>query len=158
MSTLSPDLVRIHDIEPGWRFGSDFDVRWSEIDGFGHVSHRAHLTWCEEARNAYFEALGQLPFHAERPGPVLKEVGFTYEKSLCAGREVVVTARVAWLRNTSFRMEFAAWSDGLVGRGHAICVWFRNSTNALVTLPDELRIAMIQTDHAQDIRGRTSEA
>jgi acyl-CoA thioester hydrolase len=89
---------------------------------------------------------------------VLKEVGFVYEKSLDANCEVVVTVRVAWLRNTSFRMEFAAWSDGLVGRGHAICIWLRNSTGERVTLPADLRRAMVLEDNAEDVRERPVEA
>ena len=154
MSNLSSDLVSRHGIEPDWRFGSTFKVRWSEVDGFGHVSHRSHIGWCEEARNAYFAALGEKAFRIDRAGPVLKEIGFTYERSLEPESEVVVTVRVAWLRNTSFRMEFAAWSNGLVGRGHAICIWMLNSTGERVTLPEALRDAMMHEDNTEDIRER----
>jgi acyl-CoA thioester hydrolase len=152
MNTLDTDLAELHGIESDWRFGLPFDVRWSELDAFSHVSHRSYFTWCEEARNAYFTSLGEPAFSVERAGPVLKEVGFTYERSLNQGSHVVVTARVAWMRNTSFRMEFAAWSRGLVGRGHAICIWVRNSTSELVTVPDDLRVRIAQRDAPQDLR------
>lgn len=152
MNTLDTALIELHGIESDWRFGLPFDVRWSELDAFSHVSHRSYFTWCEEARNTYFTSLGEPPFAVERAGPVLKEVGFTYERSLDQGSQVVVTARVAWMRNTSFRMEFAAWSDGLVGRGHAICIWMRNSTGERVTVPDELRMRIAERDAPPDLR------
>ncbi|WP_429257543.1 acyl-CoA thioesterase [Paraburkholderia sp. GAS334] len=153
MNMLNAELVELHGIEPGWRFGLSFDVRWSELDAFAHVSHRSYFTWCEEARNAYFASLGEPAFSVDAAGPVLKDVGFTYERSLDQSSQVVVTARVAWVRNTSFRMEFAAWSRELVGRGHAICIWMRNSTGELVALPDDLRCRIAQRDEPQDLRG-----
>jgi acyl-CoA thioester hydrolase len=152
LTALDIELVKKHEIEPGWNFALAFDVRWGELDAYGHVSNRSYIGWCEDVRNAYFRELGAYPFTNDRPGPVLKELGFTYEKPLDARAQVVMTAKVTWMRNTSFRMDFAAWSLGLVGRGHSVCVWIQNCTGKPMTLPDALRLGIAQRDNPQDLR------
>lgn len=149
MSDLSEDTAAQFGVEPGWRFGKAFETRWSDLDPFGHANNGAYLVWCEETRNGYFQALGVPQFTADAPGPVLKEVGFTYDRSLSHGESILVTARVAWVRNTSFRMEFAVWNGARAGHGHATCVWLVNTTGERVTVPNELRGKMAELDGAE---------
>jgi acyl-CoA thioester hydrolase len=138
MNELTPSLLSQHRIEPGWRFGLTAQARWSDLDGFSHVSHRAHFVWFEEARNEYLAELGFALVSADVPGPVVKEVACSYERSLGFGDCLVVTARIAWFRKTSFGMDYAIWCQGLVARGSAICVWFHNRSASKVPLPPAL--------------------
>ncbi|EJN26864.1 putative thioesterase [Pseudomonas sp. GM78] len=146
MNELNEDTRARYGVEAGWWFATTFQTRWSDLDPFGHVNNGAYLVWCEETRNAYFQALGVPNFTADAPGPVLKDVGFTYDRSLLHGEKILVTARVAWVRNTSFRMEFAVWNGSRVGHGHALCVWLVNDTGERVTVPDHLRSKMVEVD------------
>lgn len=125
-------------IEHGWQFGMVTRARWCDLDGFSHVSHRAHLVWFEEARNAYLASLGFPLVSAEVPGPVVKEIACSYERSLCFGDSVVVTARTSWFGRTSFGMDYSIWKKGLVARGSAICVWYHNRPGLKVALPPAL--------------------
>ncbi len=34
----------------------EVEIRWADLDGFGHVSHRAYIDFLEEARNAFLDA------------------------------------------------------------------------------------------------------
>jgi len=34
----------------------DVEIRWADLDGFGHASHRAYLDFLEEGRNAVLDA------------------------------------------------------------------------------------------------------
>lgn len=145
-------LARQHGVEDGWSCLKPFEVRWDDIDAFGHVNHRAHLLWCEEARNHYFRELGQFPFGIDRPGPVVREVRFSYEKPLGLENDVLVATRIDWIRSTSFQMAFSIWSHGLVGRGHAICIWMRNDSGERVPLSDALRAEILAKDKARDAR------
>jgi acyl-CoA thioester hydrolase len=149
---LTNELIARHGIGPGWWFGKRFAIRWNELDGFGHVNHCTHLVWCEEARNGYLAALGCDTFSADKAGPVVKRVGFTYERALRLGDEVIVTGRVTWVRRTSFGMEYAAWSAGLAGFGDAACVWLVNATGERVPVPDDLRRLMLDRDGGRDLR------
>lgn len=149
---LSSETKAAFQVEPGWSLGIILAPRWGDIDAFGHVNHRTYLQWCEDARNAYFKAFGIAKFMLDKPGPVIKDVGFTYEKSLSYDDEVLITSRVTWLRRSSFQMEYAVWSQGLAGRGHALCVWYVNSEQKSVELSSELRSKIIALDHAVDRR------
>ncbi len=33
----------------------EVEIRWADLDGFGHVSHRAYIDFLEEARNAFLD-------------------------------------------------------------------------------------------------------
>ncbi|WP_415914012.1 acyl-CoA thioesterase [Paraburkholderia sp. J12] len=145
-------LARQHGVEDGWSCVKPFEVRWDDIDAFGHVNHRTHLLWCEEARNHYFRELGEFPFGIDRPGPVIREVSFSYDRPLGLEDSVLVAAKVDWIRSTSFRMAFSVWSHGIVGRGSAICIWMRNDSGSRVPLPDSLRALILAKDNATDAR------
>lgn len=141
-NALTPALRSEHRIEPDWQFGLMAQVRWSDLDGFSHVSHRTHLVWFEETRNAYLAALGFPLVSADIPVPVVKEVSCSYERSLGFGDRVVVTARTAWFGTTSFKMDYAVWRQGLVARGSAVCIWFHNRASSKVPLPPPLCAGM----------------
>jgi hypothetical protein len=49
-------------------------------------------------------------------------------------------------------MAFSVWSRGLVGRGHAICIWMRNDTGERVPLSDALRTKILAKDNSLDTR------
>jgi acyl-CoA thioesterase FadM len=34
----------------------EVEIRWADLDGFGHASHRAYLDFLEEGRNAFLDA------------------------------------------------------------------------------------------------------
>nr|WP_315396919.1 thioesterase family protein [uncultured Duganella sp.] len=138
MTILEPAIIAEHKIEPGWRYGLQFLPRWSDLDGYGHVSHRAHFVWFEEVRNGYLAQMGFPIANAEVPGPVIKETTCNYERVLALGEHVVVTGRTKWFGTTSFLMEYAIWNRGLVARGQAVIVWVLNSTGSKIPLPAPL--------------------
>ena len=148
MTEITPALITRHRIEPGWWFGLSLTAQWRDTDGYGHINHRAYLAWCEEARNRYLEAVGLPRLAIDQPSPVLKSIGFEYAKSLRYGDEVVATAAVASFRKTSFRMRYAVWHDGLVGRGEALVILMLNSTGERVPIPELARQKMMEVDRA----------
>jgi hypothetical protein len=83
---------------------------------------------------------------------VVREVGFSYERPLGLADEILVATRIDWIRRTSFQMAFSVWSRGLVGRGHAICIWMRNDTGERVPLSDALRTKILAKDNSLDTR------
>lgn len=142
MQPLTNEQVARYGVEPGWRYAFEREVRWSDLDGFSHVNHCAHFGWFEDARNGYLEALGFPLVDADVPGPVIKETSCSYERSLSFRSPFLVTARTKWFGTTSFQMEYAIWSDGLIARGFAIAVWLRSRDSQKFPLPDSLCAAM----------------
>jgi acyl-CoA thioester hydrolase len=106
--------------------------------------------WCEEVRINYFKAIGEPAFTPDRPGPVIKDIGFEYVRALAPDDRVLVAGRITWIRRSSFRMEYAAWKDGLIGRGHATCVWYINNLKTVVPLSDDLRRRIVSLDKPED--------
>lgn len=37
--------------------GHEVEIRWADLDGFGHASHRAYVDFLEEGRAAFFDGL-----------------------------------------------------------------------------------------------------
>jgi acyl-CoA thioester hydrolase len=134
-------------VEGAWWHARHHRVRWSETDMFGHANHAAYLTWFEDARNAYLEALG-LTITAATPGPVLAQVEVRYLKPLGHNTDILVTARTRSLRTTSFIMDYAVWDEGCAARGSARCVLMINATGERVAIPETLRAMFITRDGA----------
>ena len=139
-------------VEPNWSHGLLFTPRWGEIDSYGHVNHAAYFVWCEEVRNAYFKALGEPRVFSRFTWACYRDIAFEYMRAISPADEVLVTGRVVWIRRSSFRMEYAAWTDGLVGRGHATCVWYINNSKTAVPLPVDLRQKIIALDASKDLQ------
>ena len=146
---VSDDTRARFGVEGAWFHAHRHRVRWSETDMFGHANHAAYLTWFEDARNAYLEALG-LTITATTPGPVLAHVEVRYLKPLGHNADILVTARTVSLRTTSFAMEYAAWDGACAARGSARCVLMINATGERIALPETLRRAFIDRDGASE--------
>jgi len=147
---VTSDVAQLHAIESGWFFAVRKRAEWRDTDAFGHINHLTYLAWCEDARNCYLEHIGMPRLSRTKPGPVLKSVDFDYEKELVFGDEVVVTAKTLSVRQTSFRMKYAIWKNGLVGLGHALVVLVTNSSGARAKIPARVRKMMISRDGAID--------
>ena len=135
-------------VEGAWFHARIHRVRWSEADMFGHANHAAYLTWFEDARNAYLEALG-ITITADTPGPVIAHVEVTYRRPVHYNADILVTARTVALRTTSFTMAYAVWSAGCAAEARARCVLMINRTGAKVALPDAVRDVLITRDGAR---------
>jgi acyl-CoA thioester hydrolase len=137
-------------VEPGWTFGLQHRVRWSEVDPFAHANHAAYLEWFEEARNRYLEAVGLPPLAPATPGPVLTRLEVAYVRPLRYGDEVLVTARTVAVRRTSLRMEYAAWCEGRAASCTAVFVLMVNATGERTPIPAAVRAAILARDGATE--------
>jgi len=146
---VSDDDTARRGVEGAWFHAHRHRVRWSETDMFGHANHAAYLTWFEDARNAYLEALG-LTITATTPGPVLAHVAVDYLKPLGHNADILVTARTVSLRTTSFVMYYAVWDGACAARGSARCVLMINATGERIAIPESLRRVFSERDGAPE--------
>jgi acyl-CoA thioester hydrolase len=138
-------------LDPGWSFGRERLVEWSDVDGFRHANHTAFLLWFEAARNLYLESVG-LPRHSvDTPGPVMLSLEARYLRPLAYHDAVLVTARVKSMRRTSLVMEYAAWSEaGCHATCSAVLVLMINATGEKVAIPDAVRAAIRTLDASEE--------
>jgi acyl-CoA thioesterase FadM len=72
-------------------------MRWCDIDGLGHVSHTAALTYLEEGRDAMLESHG-----IDRSEYVIGSCSVVYRSEIrLAEREVTASCAVAEVRRSS---------------------------------------------------------
>ena len=149
---LTDEARRRFGVEPGWAFAIPVAVRWADVDAFGHANHTSFLRYCEDARNAYLEAVGLPRLTMTTPGPVMTRVEASYLRALAYGDRILVTARTASLRRRSFAMAYAAWRDdgdgdgGCCARCTAVFVLMINATGEKVPIPEPVRAAMARLD------------
>ena len=98
-------------------------IRWRDMDAYGHVNNAVYLSYLEECRDAWVQALlgsaeGSWDF-------VLAHVGVDYRRQLTqADGEVVVSCRLASFGRSSIRtLEAIVMSDGtLAAEAEAVVV------------------------------------
>ena len=98
-------------------------IRWRDMDAYGHVNNAVYLSYLEECRDAWVQALlgsaeGSWDF-------VLAHVGVDYRRQLTqADGEVVVSCRLASFGRSSIRTrEAIVLSDGtLAAEAEAVVV------------------------------------
>jgi acyl-CoA thioester hydrolase len=144
---LTPTIRAEFGVDGDWSLALRHRVRWSEVDAYAHVNHAAYLEWYEDARIRTVQALG-LPMGLDRPGPVMAKIDIEYPRPLGYGADVLITARAASFRRTSFVMDYATWQQGLVNRARAVLVLFVNSTGEKVPIPEGVRRRMVERDRA----------
>jgi acyl-CoA thioesterase FadM len=89
----------------------EVEIRWADLDGFGHVSHRAYLEFLEEARNAVLDAaIGP----EQRRTFALRRLAIDYVAQLTQRDDdrVRVTVRITAVDGSSVTTEEEAASVG----------------------------------------------
>ncbi|QBI20063.1 acyl-CoA thioesterase [Egibacter rhizosphaerae] len=86
---------------------TELDVRFSDLDPYGHVNHAVYLTYCEIGRVAALEAVGMPLDRMQRDGfhvPIV-EVLVRFEQPAVLGDRLTVTSVLTELRAASARWE-----------------------------------------------------
>jgi acyl-CoA thioester hydrolase len=98
-------------------YDASVPVRFSDIDGFGHVNHAKYLTYCEDHRTVMFTQMG------EETGSWLLVSGFSVVKLECeyraplelADKAVDVRCSIEKLGTTSVILAYE-----LIGHGNVV--------------------------------------
>jgi acyl-CoA thioester hydrolase len=134
-------------------------VRWGDMDALGHVNNTLFFRYCEQARIAYFEAVG-IGALADRPsvGVALVAASLSFRRQLRYPDTVAVTLRITRVGRSSFAHSYELRSEStgeLVADGTSTCALADYARNRSVPLPAELlaRIAKLE-DRPELAHGR----
>ena len=120
---LRAETLRSLGIPEPWRFGIADRVRFGELDALAHVNNTAYLRWLENFRISYLKDYGIADYAREVPRIVLRQIGMDFLAEMHLHQGYVITGRTSSVRSSSFRMEYAVWSDGtLCATGWAVIV------------------------------------
>ncbi len=128
------------------------NVRWGDMDAFGHVNNTVYFRYFECARIAYFEHIGFVArLEAMRIGPIVAATDCRFRFPLTYPDRVVTAARVHDVGEDRFTMAYRVISERhecLAAEGSARIVAFDYPAGRKAALPAEVRaaIAEIQAD------------
>ena len=137
------------------------DVAWGELDALGHVNHTVFLRWLENARFAWFDAVGMaaLMHQSEgRLGPILARASCEYRAPVTFPDRVWTNIRCAELGRSSMRLISQVWSQAraaVVAEGEVVVVLVDYAGGGSEAVPEPVRAAIRALDGAGlEERGR----
>ena len=118
---------------------TEINVRWGEMDAFGHVNNVEYFRYMEVGRIEYF-GLPSIKSYmttekAEGIGPILKKINCIYHVPVNYPSQLVVKTSVTSIGNTSLKIEqkiCGRKSNNLVAEGESIVVLFDYSNHCLL--------------------------
>jgi acyl-CoA thioester hydrolase len=97
------------------RYVTTHEVRFSDVDRFGHVNHVRLLEFFETARNPFFRRLAEVerrPCVLDTAGFVIADLSVQFRHAVPAGTpEVEVRASVDRVGRSSMTLRYELWGD-----------------------------------------------
>jgi acyl-CoA thioester hydrolase len=120
------------------------DVRWGDMDAYGHVNNATYATYVEEARIRWFSSLPG-PWRTPSGEPVIAAQTINYRRQLewpAALRVALVAERVGNSSLTiGFRIAAEADPDTVYADGNSVLVWVDPASGRSIPLPAMVRDA-----------------
>ncbi|MEP7293079.1 MAG: thioesterase family protein [Chloroflexota bacterium] len=125
----------------GYRHHLAVQVRWGDMDAFGHVNNANYLTYLEMARIDYAYSMWK---RTRERGLIIARIAIDFKLPLFAGDDVHLFTRTVRLGNRSFDTEqlITRWKDGelqVAAQATVTIVVFDYSSNQSAPIPDEWR-------------------
>lgn len=122
-------------------FSMDFNVRFSEVDMFGHMNNVASFAYFEEARIKYMQYVGIFTDLNSDEIPVVGDLQCDYHSQVYLGETLTLYVKIASIGNSSMDIHYLGVKpDGqvaLTGRGAMINM--NKNTGRSASLSDEAR-------------------
>ncbi|MGE5361540.1 MAG: acyl-CoA thioesterase [Bacteroidales bacterium] len=134
------------DERSGFRFRHRLQVRFSDCDPMRHANHAVYLTFCEQARFAYWRRLANVADHATRSFIIVRSE-VDYRSPALPGEWLDIWLRVDSIGRSSFPMsyEIVSGEDGrLVASARTVQVMFDYGENKPFPVPQWLIGALEQ--------------
>ena len=136
----------------GFHFKTPIDLRFSDMDMFGHSNNAVYLTYFEQARSVYWKEV--LNWNWKTYGIVLVKAEVEYIAPVTLEDEIWIYVKTVKVGNSSFEMEYMIVSvkegkETLKTMGKTKQVTIDNSTKKPTAIPKEAKEKMIATDNPE---------
>jgi acyl-CoA thioester hydrolase len=128
-----------------YRHRTRVEVRFRDLDAFGHVNNAVTLSYVEQGRISYLrdvlrvDPIGRFPL-------IVAVVHVDYEAPAFFGETVEIASRIDWIGRTSLAMShrLSAGGDGHdVARASTVLVAYDYQAATPIPVPDDWRAAFI---------------
>lgn len=120
------------------------DVRWGDMDAFGHVNNSVYATYIEEARLRWFATVEA--WNDARIGPVVAASTINFRVPIEWPERLDVTLTADRVGNASltlgFRMVGTRDAGVLYADGSTVLVWIDKAAGRSIALPGGVRAAV----------------
>jgi acyl-CoA thioester hydrolase len=126
-----------------FRHSCPLEVRFSDLDAFGHVNNARFLTYYEEARIRYFEKIVTVPVYWARQGLILARIECDFRDAIKHGDELTAYTRCSRIGNKSFDLDYLIERKSKEGKitvastGMSVLVAFDYGKNSPMVIPQE---------------------
>ncbi|MEG3765458.1 thioesterase family protein [Alteromonas sp. 14N.309.X.WAT.G.H12] len=118
---------------------TEFDVRFYETDGLGHVGNTVHVGWLEAARDPLFRIFSPELSLSEWP-LILASYKVDFLAQIYYGSSVTIKTWVGRLGRSSFDVYQEIWqNDTHCATGNTTMVYFNYAKQKAETIPDTIR-------------------
>ncbi len=141
-----------------WRFSIAVEIRFRDIDMFGHVNNAAYFTYIESARVAYYTALTGLTDPREF-GMTLASEKMDFLKPIFYGQTVHVYTRIGRVGNKSWTLEHEirdAQTGEVMAAGSTVNVHYDYKSKQTLPLPADL-VAKMEAFEKRKLRSQPQE-
>ncbi len=122
---------------------TEFDIGWTDMDSFDHVSNLEYFRYFQDARLQYIHRTGWLDIKRELGlGPILKTTSATYRKPLKFPDRVWVGVRAIEVQTDRVTFEHKVYSrtwNALACEGLAVIVSYDYRNECKVAIPNNVR-------------------
>ena len=139
-----------------YRFRVPIDVRFRDLDAFGHVNNAVYFTYLEIARAAYFTAVRGRPHGVDDFGVVVADAHCRYRSPAFYGERLVIDIATVRLRSRSFDVSYrisVEESGRVVAEADTVLVAFDHRAKRTATL-DLAFIGAIEEFEGRQLRGQ----
>ncbi len=126
---------------PSFRFTTDLEIRFRDLDALGHVNNAVYLTYFEIVRTRYWKRLFGLP-PADDWGFVMVRTECNYRSPALLGETITIATRVSALKNSSFTFEYRLTehrTGRLIADGLSVQACYDMKSGRTVRIPEAMR-------------------
>src|SRR5512135_1040018 len=93
-------------VDSAFRFAAPIEIRFRDLDAFGHVNNAVYFTYMEIARVGYFKHVGLLGDDYPSPFFIIAEATCQFKAPILMSAQLRLRTRVSRLGNSSFDMDY----------------------------------------------------
>jgi len=126
---------------------------WSEMDLFGHINNVSYFKYIQASRVNYWELTGlAAAFDSTKVGPILLSTGCQFLKPLFYPGNIVVEARMEFIKNTSFGIHHRILNERgeVCAEAHDVIVNFDFNTNEKTPISAAFRKAVAEIEGGEE--------
>ncbi len=120
---------------------SEYEMRWGDMDAFGHVNNAMYFTYFEQVRIDWVRSIGH------EHGLVMANISCTFLQPL----KYPATLQVRLYAGKPGRSSLDTWYDirdmenldTLISIGHGAMIWFDHEQGCSVEIPEDVRARLV---------------